>query len=313
VKELKMATIDVQYHIPQVAMVWSGITEIDADLDNKDAVVYPNSYYAQFLELGGEFISEEEQDEKFLKDNGGQVTRSQVVEMREYIDSALKRMYNRQYNWCGLDTHRWIADLFDSFYMEYMPLNETDTERFSELQTTDGLKKFWEAFFAEVVWPILSIHGNLTHTALHGTQDYLTLEEWWAELSLLTATVGGTSNHEDRNDALRPILMLQKEFQENVIQANSPGALQFQAKHLLGWCYLLALRDSWHGITYSPCEGCAVTDKPDHLKRETPSVGLPSKTFPNGRPIGHCGVYCAGKASEYKKAMKIVERDKANG
>ena len=281
-----MPTIDVQYHIPLAPMVWNGVSEIDADLDTENAVVYPNSYYAQFLELGGEFISEEEQDERFLKDNGGQVTRSQVVEMRENIDSALERRTNRQYIWCGLDTHRWIADLFDSFYMENMPLNETDTERFAELQTIDGLKKFWGSFFAEVVWPILSIHGNLTHTALHGTQDYLSLKEWWAELSLLTATVGATSKHEDRGDEVRPNLMLQKEFQENVVQTSSEGALQFQAKHLLGWCYLLALRDIWHGITYSTCEGCIRTNKSEPKIREIPSIGL------DGEPVQFCGAYC---------------------
>ena len=203
-------------------------------------------------------------------------------------DDAIRQRDNRFYTWCGLDTHRWITKLYTSW---------------AAAEGTKLTKKNSAAFAQDVVEPIQDTHGNIFHTAMYGDQNYYSLNVWHDAIAALAAAVSTT-------DYTTDFITADEQFKSNVTEQVTPKGIDYQANNILGWCYILKLRDLWHDITYGDCAGCSVTRKPDHFKREVPNLGLPTARFKDGRTVRNCGTYCAARVSDYRRALKIVESGK---
>tara|TARA_B100000700_G_C14908690_1_gene791118 strand:+ start:88 stop:762 length:675 start_codon:yes stop_codon:yes gene_type:complete len=169
----------------------------------------------------------------------------------------------------GFDTHRWVQKLTAS----YNELGEDSPEHYYNI----------------VVSPLFHSHTDLFAHA--GNKIPRILSDWKTALDEVVNAIPliGTEEFDE--------ILQSKIYQKEYIHLRYQGHVEFHARNLRGWLWVLCARDSIEEVTYKSCEG--------DCGREVPSPSLPFPKQKN-RVLKYCGATCgatvrARRARERKK------------
>ena len=187
------------------------------------------------------------------------------------VDPIQKRPF---YFALGLDTHRMVADLTSRLGPEPTP----------------------EEYWSSVVLVVYFQHGDLF--AHSKSQQPRSLANWRRELDAVTEAV--QAGPERRQALLKQQFSPAQvsPFAEGIVEGMPPptrtldatmimkNGIQFHARNLLGWLWVLIARDEIEDVAYVLCEGCRWREVP------IPSIPLPGRKF---RQLKFCGVPCGNR------------------
>ena len=180
----------------------------------------------------------------------------------------------------GQDTHRWVARLL--------------SELGDDPSATD--------FVNRVVFPLVFHHGGLYDT--EQTHIPRPMSAWYKDLKRIAAAVEASPAR--RQDLIGKRFHWAKTGPRPAPSGASlilDDGVRFHASSLLGWMWVLIVRDAIENVTYADCEGCGDPSRGFFPRQiAPPSPPIPGKRL---RQLRFCGRRC--KTRHYTRLRRAKQ------